>query len=237
MSDNPVRILHDSVARSNDPVVASTRPASTTSTEMRRMVEDVIAKLEPDGMTVIDIGCGTGVLGVPIARRAARYAGVDLSPEAVGVLSKLLPASDIRCADVTRDDLSYLGTFDRVLVYAVLHYVASEAEGERFVRRALELLAPGGHALIGNIPLPSGDLPHSVRQRAAGLAWRARRRVQHRPRRTVAGGIPAGYCLPLTRELIDSWLQRIPTLRWRWVAPRVGVPLQRGRADLLIDKD
>ena len=86
MSDNPVRILHDSVARSNDPVVASTRPASTTSTEMRRMVEDVIAKLEPDGMTVIDIGCGTGVLGVPIARRAARYAGeADRARVAVAV--------------------------------------------------------------------------------------------------------------------------------------------------------
>ncbi len=204
---------------------------------MRRMVEDVIAKLTPDGMTVIDIGCGTGVLGVPIARRAARYAGVDISPEAVAVLSELLPASEIRCADVTRDDLTDLGRFDRVLSYAVLHYVASEAEGERFVRNALEFLAPGGHALLGNIPLPSADLPHTLPQRAAGLVWSARRRIQHRPSRTVVGGIPAGYCLPLTRGLIESWLQRIPDVRWRWVAPRVGVPLQRRRADLLIEKD
>jgi SAM-dependent methyltransferase len=203
---------------------------------MRRMVEDVLNKLQPDGLTVLDIGCGTGVLGVPIAQRASKYTGVDLSPEAVAVLAELLPSSDIRWLDITRDDLDDLGMFDRVLAYAVLHYVASEAEGERFVRRALERLTPGGRALFGNIPLPNPDLPHSVVEKGTGLLWSARGRIQGRPKRAVVGGMPAGYCLPLTRVLIDGWLQGIPAIRWRWVAPRTGVPMQRRRADLLVEK-
>ncbi len=240
VSENPVRDLHDLVARSEDPVVASTRPATTSALEMKRMVGDVIAKLKPDGVSVVELGSGTGVLGMPIARRAARYAGVDISPQAVEVLRERLPNAVVRCADVTRDDLRDLGSFDRVLVYATLHYVTDEAEGERFVRGALGLLAPGGRALFGNLPLPAEDLPHSRLQRALGRAWTGSRRVGRRfrrqPLRPDPSSMPAGYCLPLSRRLIESWLRQVPGVRWRWVAPRLGVPLQRSRADLLVEK-
>lgn len=234
MSDNPVRDLHDAVAGSDDPVVASTRPANTTSIEMRRMVADVVGKLRPAGATVLDLGCGTGVLGEPIARVAARYAGVDISPKAVEVLRERIPGADIRCADVLRDDLSDLGVFDRVLIYAVLHYVTSEAEGELFVRKAVGLVTPGGLALFGNLPLPPKDLPHSAIQKAAGLTWSLARRFGRRRSRAPVGGIPDR--LALTRPMIDSWLVGIHDVSWRWVAPRLGTPMQRTRADLIVEK-
>jgi SAM-dependent methyltransferase len=238
VSDNPVRDIHDAVARNADPVVASTRPATTAALEMRRMVADVIAKLRPGGASVIELGCGTGVLGVPIARRASRYVGVDISPRAVEVLRERLPGSTIRCADVTHDDLSDLGTFDRLLVYAALHYVVSEADGERFVRGALAMLAPGGRALFGNLPMPAGDLPHSTWQRAVRRAWTGGRRVlrglHRQPMRPNPLSMPTGYCLPLSRALIESWLHGVPGVRWQWLAPGLGVPLARTRADLLV---
>jgi hypothetical protein len=156
------------------------------------------------------------------------------------VLSERLPNALIRCADVTRDDLSDLGQFDRVLVYAALHYVTSAAEGERFVHRALSLLAPGGRALFGNLPLPVADLPHSWLQRAFGRGWTGLRRIArqlgHRPARADPSSMPAGYCLPLTRDLIEGWLRPVPDVSWRWVPPRVGVPLMRSRADLIVEK-
>jgi SAM-dependent methyltransferase len=236
LADNPVRDLHDEVARSDDPVVASTRPGSTTAREMRRMVDDVVHRLRPDGMTVIELGCGTGVLGVPVARRAAAYTGIDVSREAVAVLRERLPAADIRCLDVTRDDLTDLGVFDRVLVYAVLHYVTGEDEGALFVRNALGLLKPGGVALFGNLPLPSAELPHSGVQRIAGIAWSAARRLGRPRSRPPVGGLPPGYTLPLTRPLIDGWLRAVPGTRWQWLTPRLGTPLQRTRADLVVEK-
>jgi SAM-dependent methyltransferase len=237
MSVNPVRDLHDAVARSEDPVVASTRPTATTAGEMQRMVEDVIEKLRPDGASVLELGCGTGVLGVPIALRASRYVGVDVSPEAVAVLSDRLPNALIRCADVTVHPLDDLGRFDRVLVYATLHYVTNPAQGERFVRNALALLAPGGQALFGNVPIPNKDLPHSPSRRVAGLVWSGWRRLKGRPRRASVGGLPPGYCVPLNRTLIDGWLRDVPGIRWRWLAPKVGVPLHRTRADLVVERD
>ena len=195
-----------------------------------------MAKLRPDGMSVLDIGCGTGVLGLPVAERATRYVGVDLSSKALSVLHARLPGSVLLNADVTKDDLSTLGTFDRVLVYAALHYVASEAEGELFVRTALERLAPGGRALFGNLPMPDADLPHTPWQRLGGVGWSVRRRLGHRPRREATTSMPAGYCIPLNRGLIEQWLRGVPQVRWRWVAPRVGVPMQRTRADLIVEK-
>ncbi|MDQ2959653.1 MAG: class I SAM-dependent methyltransferase [Candidatus Dormibacteraeota bacterium] len=236
MGGNPVRDLHDEVARSDDPVIASTRPGSTTVREMQRMVDDVLTKLRPDGVTVIELGCGTGVLGVPIARRASAYTGVDVSREAVAVLRERLPAADVRCLDVTRDDLTGLGTFDRVLVYAVLHYVTTETEGSLFVRNALSLLKPGGVALFGNLPMPSADLPHTVVQRVAGMAWSAARRLGRPRSRTQVGGLPPGYCLPLTRLMIDGWVGSVRGTRSRWLTPRLGTPMQRTRADLLVEK-
>jgi SAM-dependent methyltransferase len=204
---------------------------------MRRMIDDVMSTLRPDGLTVIELGCGTGVLGVPIARRAGAYTGIDVSREAVVVLRARLPAADIRCLDVIRDDLTELGTFDRVLVYATLHYVTSEDEGALFVRKAVGLLSPGGVALFGNLPLPYADLPHTVMQRAAGIAWSIARRLSRPQSRPQVGGIiPMGYCLALTRPLIEGWLREIPATRWRWLAPRLGTPMQRTRADLVVEK-
>jgi hypothetical protein len=152
------------------------------------------------------------------------------------VLRVRLPAADVRCADVIRDDLSDLGVSDRVLVYAVLHYVTNEAEGELFVRKAIGLLAPGGLALFGNLPLPNQDLPHTRAQRIAGMTWSAARRLGRRQSRVTMSGIPPGYCLALTRPMIDRWLQGISGITWTWAAPRVGTPLQRTRADLIVER-
>lgn len=241
VSTNPVRDLHDAVARSGDPIVESTRPAATTALEMRRMIGDVIAKLQPDGMSVLEIGCGTGVLGVPIAKRAARYAGVDISQQAVDVLRQRLPTAEVRCADVTTDDLVELGVFDRVLVYATLHYVTTPDEGARFLRNALARLVPGGRALFGNLPLSRDDLPHSAFQQAIGRAWSGARRIRGHlnppPRRPDPGALPSGYCLTLSRALIEDWLRPVPGVTWHWLVPRLGVPLQRTRADLIVEKD
>lgn len=237
MSVNPVRDLHDAVARSDDPVVASTRPATTTPLEMRRMVEDVVAKLRPEGVSVVELGCGTGVLAGPIAALASAYVGVDMAGEAIRVLTERVPAAIVRCADVVNDDLSDLGVFDRVLVYATLHYVSTEGEGEHFVRSSLALLAPGGLALFGNLPIPAAELPHSHRQRAVALAWTAARRLQRRPHRSAVNSLPPGSALSLSRPLIESWLQGIPGIRWRWLAPRAGTPMHRTRADLVVERD
>jgi len=50
-------------------------------------------------------------------------------------------------------ELEVLGPFDRVLVYATFHYVRDAQQATIFLARVVDLLAPGGMALIGNLPL------------------------------------------------------------------------------------
>lgn len=47
---------------------------------------------------------------------------------------------------------AYAGRVDLLLTYSVFHYIFTESNTWRFVDRSLELLAPGGQMLIGDIP-------------------------------------------------------------------------------------
>jgi release factor glutamine methyltransferase len=47
------------------------------------IVDSLRAGLIPEGSTVLDLGCGTGVLAIEAARTARRVVAVDLNPEAV----------------------------------------------------------------------------------------------------------------------------------------------------------
>ena len=162
-SDNLVREIHDLVATSEDASQASARPPGTSSRELRAMRRDVLGKLRLSrGMSVAEIGCGVCLLGVPVAERVSRYVGLDFAPQAVQVANERLQASGVSdraralCVDVlsiTDEDLERLGHFDRVLMYAVFHYARNEQEAVRLLRRTIDLLAPGGRALVGNIPL------------------------------------------------------------------------------------
>lgn len=52
-----------------------------------------------------------------------------------------------------RSSLSpWLGTFDVIICYSVLHYIFLENSLWRFVDTSIDLLAPGGQMLIGDIP-------------------------------------------------------------------------------------
>jgi SAM-dependent methyltransferase len=210
MSENLVRDVHDAVAASASPAEASVRPPGTTPRELQAMRRDVLGKLRLDepGISVAEIGCGVGLLGVPVAQRAGRYVGLDFAPQAVRVANERLQAAALGdraralCLDVlsSGEGLDELGRFDRVLMYAVLHYARDEREAALFLQRAFDLLAPGGRALIGNVPLD--DLRAD---------WRASERV---PR-----GVPARL-LAVGRWVATPGVAPVPLTR-RWKARRV----------------
>jgi SAM-dependent methyltransferase len=244
--DNLVREIHDAVARSSSPVEASVRPPATTPRELRAMQRDVLRKLRLSaGASVAEIGCGVGVLGVPIAQSSARYIGLDFAPRAVDVANERLRAAGVGerahalCLDVlsvSRQALRELGCFDRVLVYAVLHYARSEREAVRFLQSTVDLLAPGGRALVGNVPLEdlqidwvsSESAPRAPAQRllettrwlsSAGAGavpltrrWKVRRviatalHIRRGAESFSLPRLPSNYVVPLTTTAVERWL-------------------------------
>ena len=178
--ENFVRRIHDSVAASDNLAEASVRPPETTPRQICQMQRDVVRKLrlQPNS-SVLEIGCGVALLGVPIVHSSARYVGVDFASQAVDranrrfASARLEARAEARCMDVLASPAAFreLGTFDRVLMYAVFHYARDEMEPKTFLKRAGDALTPGGRALIGSIPLKDlrATLPHfDTAQRSLG---------------------------------------------------------------------
>src|SRR5947208_1439618 len=73
--------------RNSNLAVASVRPLGTTRLELWLIVRDVLRKLDPsEEARVLDIGCGVRVVGLPLARRARRFASIDIAEAALSVL-------------------------------------------------------------------------------------------------------------------------------------------------------
>jgi SAM-dependent methyltransferase len=274
--DNLVRDVHDAVAGSDILAEAGVRPAGTTGREMRAMRRDALRKLRLDDQaSVVEIGCGIGLLGLPVARRAGRYVGLDFAPRAVEVANTrlraagLTPRARVICVDVLSADrgmLKALGRFDRVLVYSVLHYARTDAEALRFLQSTVDLLAPHGRALVGNIPLEDLLIDWPSREPQAGLLarllsatrwaarggrapvaltrrWKLRRlaemalKVPSSATGFAPARLPSGYTISLTTAVVERWLAMLgEELVHHWELPAPGVPLASARADLIVSR-
>lgn len=105
------------------------------------------ARIAP-GMTVVDLGCGTGTLALMIKRSqpAAHVIGVDVDAKILGIARAKLDAAgvevELREGLVQEVGLAP-GSVDRVLTSLVLHHLTSE-EKVAALRTLHAALRPGG---------------------------------------------------------------------------------------------
>ena len=123
---NPVRVayIRDVMVRHFDLVPPAGRPLA--------------------GLSVIDIGCGGGLVAEALTRLGARLTGIDASAEAVRVaeLHAQREGLEIRYRCAAPEDLASDGErFDAVLALEVVEHVA---DLDRFVQACAALRAPGG---------------------------------------------------------------------------------------------
>jgi SAM-dependent methyltransferase len=74
------------------------------------------------GLSVLDVGCGIGVVGEVVVRVAAKYTGVDISAHAVSVCTA--KGLEAFCADAMAVDMS---GYDLVLALEVLEHLSNPA--------------------------------------------------------------------------------------------------------------
>ncbi len=104
-----------------------------------------------DGLTVVDIGCGGGLLSEPLARLGAAVTGIDPSQTNIGVARA--HAADaglsIDYRPTTAESLGEAGeTFDVVLALEVVEHVA---DVPAFIEAAARLVRPGGLLVFSTI--------------------------------------------------------------------------------------
>jgi trans-aconitate methyltransferase len=133
------------------PLVQAARYATQEEAE-RLIVADLERKLElAPSHALLEIGCGPGNLLIPLSFRVKRAVGID-HPNVIARAMKRYSAGNLEWIGGEFPAVDPKGPFDRILTYAVLHYLEDFAAVTSFVDAASQLLAPGGRLILGDLP-------------------------------------------------------------------------------------
>ncbi len=105
-----------------------------------------------EGLSLLDIGCGGGLLCEPMRRLGFSVTGVDASARNVGVASAHAAQTgleiDYRCATAEQLLAEGAGPFDVVLNMEVVEHVAAPGP---YLRDCARLIAPGGLMIVATL--------------------------------------------------------------------------------------
>ncbi|HET9768940.1 MAG TPA: class I SAM-dependent methyltransferase [Thermoanaerobaculia bacterium] len=218
-------------------------PDSYREGKAKDILRDVAAKLpalRARGKAVLDVGAGCSDVATSLialcGERGHRLTLID-SAEMLAQLPDASQAPHVeKHAGRFPDDLLAFveerrGSFDAVLVYSVLHYVFVERDVFAFLDRALELLAPGGALLVGDVP------NQSMRKRfvasAAGARFHQRFTGSAQPPVVEHNVLETGY---LDDSVLLALVMRARAAGFHgWLVPQdPRLPMANRREDLLV---
>ncbi len=115
-------------------------------------LEWINARVPLAGKTVVDIGCGGGILAESMARKGAKVTGIDLSEKALKVadLHSLESGVPVRYEMIPAEQLAARepSSFDVVTCMEMLEHVPDPAA---VVQACATLVKPGGHVFFSTI--------------------------------------------------------------------------------------
>ncbi len=125
-------------------------------------LDPVLYKYTTPGCRVLDIGCGTGKVTIPLASRGFSLTGVDINAEALKIaLYSCKSEKFLQNPLFTRSDATNLpfsdATFDMAIMQAFLTTVTSKEGRVRIIREACRVLNPEGHLYLADF----GETWHS----------------------------------------------------------------------------
>jgi amino acid adenylation domain-containing protein len=117
---------------------------------------DLVLSTQP--RSVLDVGCGTGLILFPVAPHCERYWGVDVSATALRRLRHEVSVpgrslGQVKLFEYGADQLDRLPDqrFDVVVLNSVVQYFPDEEYLLRVIEGALQRLTPGGSVLVGDV--------------------------------------------------------------------------------------
>lgn len=120
-----------------------------------------------DGLRVLDIGCGGGLVAEPMSRLGADVTGIDASETTVGVAATHAAGQglNIDYRQITAEDLAASGAqFDVVLALEIIEHVA---QPQAFLTTCAALTRPGGLTILSTL----NRTPKSFAAAILGAEW------------------------------------------------------------------
>ena len=133
----------------HDPAVARNYDARLAGVSLPDVDVHFVEEHCPRPGWLLDLGCGTGRLLIPFARRGYDVVGVDLSEEMLAVAREKAAAAGV-CAHLLRANLAELdglrdGRFDyAACLFSTLGMVIGAENRRRVIAHAFRVLRPGG---------------------------------------------------------------------------------------------
>ena len=119
---------------------------------LARFGRDPMARRPFEGLRLLDIGCGGGLLSEPMSRLGFEVTGVDASERNIGTASTHAAEQglsiDYRCATAEQLLAEDTPPFDVVLNMEVIEHVADPGE---YLRSCARLTAPGGILIVATL--------------------------------------------------------------------------------------
>ncbi|NUP07494.1 MAG: class I SAM-dependent methyltransferase [Polyangiaceae bacterium] len=114
--------------------------------------------------TILEIGCGTGSLALDLSRFAGQVHALDISAEMIRIANRKKDAAGVTNVTFHHGTLDgevpfEPGQMDGVWAYSILHLVSDR---KRTLRRAFELLKPGGSFISSNVCLGDSWVPYGA---------------------------------------------------------------------------
>ena len=128
-----------------------TRVAYLRETLMSHFGLDGKAKTPLEGLDILDVGCGGGLLCEPLCRLGANVVGVDASETNIGIAATHAKESDLDISyrATTAESLVMEGAkFDVVLTMEVVEHVS---DVDLFISECASMVKPGGLMVIATL--------------------------------------------------------------------------------------
>jgi 2-polyprenyl-3-methyl-5-hydroxy-6-metoxy-1,4-benzoquinol methylase len=127
----------------------------------QRIIVDVLSSLQPGpGESILDVGCGTGVISLESYKRGALVTGIDYSDAAVKMARELALTVvgrneiEYRCMGI-QDIPTLSRRFDKISCADFIEHISRELF-ESFLKQVRQVMKPGGRMIIYT---PNGIIP------------------------------------------------------------------------------